>query len=115
MESPFPGMDPYLEQHWGDVHHKPDHLCRGDAQRAGCRPICGREHRNALLFNSPPTITPSTQMSAWSNTSAKGSGGVAVATTEIIAAEPLEVSLLEPETQGFLEIIESHPNAASSR
>ena len=21
MRSPFPGMDPYLEQHWGDVHH----------------------------------------------------------------------------------------------
>ena len=21
MPSPFPGMDPYLEQHWGDVHH----------------------------------------------------------------------------------------------
>src|SRR4051812_6345261 len=20
MNSPFPGMDPYLEQHWGDVH-----------------------------------------------------------------------------------------------
>lgn len=20
MASPFPGMDPYLEQHWGDVH-----------------------------------------------------------------------------------------------
>ena len=20
MRSPFPGMDPYLEQHWGDVH-----------------------------------------------------------------------------------------------
>jgi hypothetical protein len=20
MGSPFPGMDPYLEQHWGDVH-----------------------------------------------------------------------------------------------
>jgi len=22
MESPFPGMDPYLEQHWPDVHHR---------------------------------------------------------------------------------------------
>src|SRR5437667_11677851 len=21
MKSPFPGMDPYLEQHWRDVHH----------------------------------------------------------------------------------------------
>ena len=22
MHSPFPGMDPYLEQYWGDVHHR---------------------------------------------------------------------------------------------
>ena len=22
MQGPFPGMDPYLEQHWGDVHHR---------------------------------------------------------------------------------------------
>ena len=22
MPSPFPGMDPYLEHHWGDVHHR---------------------------------------------------------------------------------------------
>ncbi len=22
MHNPFPGMDPYLEQHWGDVHHR---------------------------------------------------------------------------------------------
>jgi hypothetical protein len=21
-KSPFPGMDPYLEQHWGDIHHR---------------------------------------------------------------------------------------------
>src|SRR6266446_4552629 len=22
MSNPFPGMDPYLEQHWRDVHHR---------------------------------------------------------------------------------------------
>ena len=22
MDSPFPGMDPYLEQHWRSVHHR---------------------------------------------------------------------------------------------
>src|SRR5687767_183107 len=21
LRSPFPGMDPWLEEHWGDVHH----------------------------------------------------------------------------------------------
>ena len=22
MKSPFPGMDPYLEEHWRDIHHR---------------------------------------------------------------------------------------------
>ncbi len=22
MRSPFPGTDPYLEQYWGDIHHR---------------------------------------------------------------------------------------------
>ena len=22
VPSPFPGMDPYLESHWGDIHHR---------------------------------------------------------------------------------------------
>lgn len=22
MSSPFPGMDPHLEAHWGNVHHR---------------------------------------------------------------------------------------------
>jgi hypothetical protein len=22
MHSPFPGMNPYLEQYWGDIHHR---------------------------------------------------------------------------------------------
>ena len=26
MKSPFPGMDPYLERHWRDVHHAADHV-----------------------------------------------------------------------------------------
>ena len=38
-----------------------------------------------------------------------GRGGTAVVTAEVALAEPLEVPFLEPETQGFLEIIESRP------
>lgn len=29
MQSPFPGMDPYLERHWGDVHHSIITFARG--------------------------------------------------------------------------------------
>ena len=36
-------------------------------------------------------------------------GGKAVMSSEVTAAEPLEVAFLEPETQGFIEIVETRP------
>src|SRR5262249_45102023 len=33
MASPFPGMDPYLERHWGDVHHSLITYVRDHLQR----------------------------------------------------------------------------------
>lgn len=33
MKSPFPGMDPYLEQHWLDVHHALATYARDQLQR----------------------------------------------------------------------------------
>jgi hypothetical protein len=30
MKSPFPGMDPYLEEHWRDVHHNLVTFIQGD-------------------------------------------------------------------------------------
>jgi hypothetical protein len=33
MKSPFPGMDPYLEQHWLDVHHRLATYARDQLQR----------------------------------------------------------------------------------
>jgi hypothetical protein len=77
MASPFPGMDPYLEQHWGDVHHRfityaSDHLAKvlpGDLRarveervfvespQNGQRPIipgCGSSNgRNARASRAP--------------------------------------------------------------
>ncbi len=46
MPSPFPGMDPYLEAHWGDIHHRiVNYACdaiqdqsRSFARTAACDP-----------------------------------------------------------------------------
>ena len=43
MRSPFPGMDPYLEQYWGDVHHSTDHLLVRRASEATCPATCWLE------------------------------------------------------------------------
>jgi Protein of unknown function (DUF4058) len=108
MESPFPGMDPYLEQHWGDVHHNLITFAEGMLNERLPPDLRARAQERIVvqLPTDDHTFYPDVRVVEHER---KGSGGVAVATTEIIAAEPLEVPLIEPETQGFLEIIQSRP------
>src|SRR5882672_4787385 len=99
MASPFPGMDPYLERYWGDVHQRlityahdqlQDRLPVGLRARVGERvfvesengAIHGVEHRR------PHETSPMPE-------------------TGLAIAEPLVIHLPdEPVTQGFLEIID---------
>ena len=44
MDSPFPGMNPYLEQFWGDIHHRFITYCSDAIQTKGrFRASSGRE------------------------------------------------------------------------
>ena len=49
MKSPFPGMDPYLERHWSDVH--PRLLGAIHARLAGAMPegLVAREHHEVIV------------------------------------------------------------------
>ena len=42
MRSPFPGMDPYLEMHWQDVHHSLVGHARDALQRQLTGPLRAR-------------------------------------------------------------------------
>lgn len=102
MQSPFPGMDPYLEQSWGDVHHNLVAFAQGLLNERLPADLRARAQERALL--------------KW-----PGDGCVDYSESYIVErerpstaaepalAEPLEVSFLEPETQGFIEIIETRP------
>ena len=48
MRSPFPGMDPYLEQFWGDVHHTMI-TARVLRSRSSCPPILSHASMNELF------------------------------------------------------------------
>ncbi len=72
MRSPFPGMDPYLERHWGGVH-------------------------NTLIAYAQAMLNERLPRD------------LRARTQERIVVEVLEVFFHEPETQAFLEIIESAP------
>jgi Protein of unknown function (DUF4058) len=79
MRSPFPGMDPYLEQFWGDVHHT----------------MINRSHA-AIQKQLPGDLVARVDERDFG-----ASNGVAV-------AEPLVVHIEqdEPVRQGFIEIID---------
>jgi Protein of unknown function (DUF4058) len=73
MKSPFPGMDPYLEQHWGDVHLNLISFAEGMLNEHLPRDLRAR------------------------------------AQERILVELPSDEHTYYPETQGFIEIHESHP------
>ncbi|MDA1050400.1 MAG: DUF4058 family protein [Planctomycetota bacterium] len=106
MNSPFPGMDPYLEKHWRDVHH---HLITyTHDQIQGRLPSDLRARVEERMFVDADVrenrgIYPEVRVVERGSTHA-----VALAAeTDIALAEPLVIRLGdEPASQGFIEIID---------
>ncbi len=109
MKSPFPGMDPYLERHWRDIH-------------ARLIPYAADQLRPKL----PPDLRPRIEERVFVETDAddfrevypnvriieypmkKGGEGSPAGTTPVGVAEPILVHLQrEPSSQGYIEIVDS--------
>jgi hypothetical protein len=107
MRSPFPGMDPYLETRWGDVHVRlcgllsaalQPHLPRGLRARSEEEVILEDEAGDALQTFRPDAMVVQT----WSKP-ARDSSGAAAAIVEQI---DIDFSLLEP-TDRWVQIIDT--------
>ena len=110
--SPFPGMDPYLEASWGDIHHRlityscdliqpqlPDDLRARVEERVS---VGSPDERRLHLIPDVRVVEKSPRSGRGRN-----GGGVAVAeprsqTTKL--AKPLLLEYDEPTTVGFIEI-----------
>ena len=110
MPSPFPGMDPYLEQFWGDIHARlVTYACD---QIQGRLPRDLRARMQERLFVALPDdtgrdIIPDVRVVE--RFGPGSGGGVAVAEPEVSvaqAAEPLLYLRDDPETETFIEIVE---------
>ncbi len=106
MSSPFPGMDPYLEEHWRDVHHRlVTYSCDQLQTRlpAGLRARMEERMFVEADWRENRSIYPDVHVVERGSTHA-----VALAAeTDIALAEPLVIRLGdEPATQGFIEIID---------
>ena len=107
MKSPFPGMDPFLERYWGDIHtsfivYARDQLNEqlpGDLQARVEEQVCVD-----LRKDEGRRVYPDVQIVEEPDPR----GGPAVAAGGVAVAEPLVIPVSdEPPTQRHLEIIDS--------
>ncbi len=107
MRSPFPGMDPYLEQFWGDVHHTMITLARSAIQKQLPADLRARVDERIFVEpdeGKPRNIAPDVRVVE----RGRGSEHGAVAGNGVALAEPLVIHLDqdEPVRQGFIEILD---------
>lgn len=103
-QSPFPGMDPYLEKHWGDVHQRLVTYACDQLQEFLPRSLRARmEERVYVEFDEP-------QRSMYPDVRVVESGRTGTATTSATGAataEPVVIHMpTEPLTESFIEIVD---------
>jgi hypothetical protein len=106
MKSPFPGMDPYLEQHWRDVHHNLITFLQGALNEQLPEGLIARVEERVFLESeegSGRSMYPDARVVE---------RGPAPATrapdSNLAVAEPLTIPLpsMEPLTEGFILIVD---------
>src|SRR6266536_1588516 len=107
MASPFPGMDPYLEAHWRDVHARLIIYARDALQGVLPRSLRARVEETVLL--ETPTglgdhpLFPDVRVVEYTSERVphtRPAGGVAVAEPLLVEAEA------EPISETYIEIID---------
>src|SRR5579872_4789303 len=104
MKSPFPGMDPYLEQHWGDVHHSLIQYTRDALQPALPEDLRARVEERVFLETEPGLqrlIVPDVHIAQLQRATApRGHSGESAS---VGVAEPLVFEVrVDPVTEGYL-------------
>ncbi len=107
MASPFPGMDPYLEHYWGDVHQALITYARDQLQAdlpSDLRARVGERVFVESATGSERSIYPDLRVM---EVRPRQGRALAVSKTAAVVAEPLRFRLSdEPVTQGYIEIID---------
>jgi len=103
MASPFPGMDPYLEQHWGDVHHRLITYASDQLQKVLPRDLRARVEERVFVASSEDgqrAIIPDVRVLERPRRKGKQS----IPPTTQVVAEPLIILIDEDIKQGYIEI-----------
>jgi hypothetical protein len=108
MSSPFPGMDPYLEAHWRDVHHRLVTYAADDLQRVLPRDLRARVDERVFVDTSEGgrSIYPDVRVVERRMPAATGSQG-GTALLEAVA-QPFIVRLEDDSvSEGFIRIVDT--------
>jgi Protein of unknown function (DUF4058) len=109
MKSPFPGMDPYLEAHWGDVHNSLTTYTRNQLQRQLPGDLRARVEEQILVEDEefegrPKRWKPDVRVVEKPN----GDGHRATSESGVALAEPIVIEFDEdPEIQRSVRIIDT--------
>src|SRR4051794_38175689 len=112
MKSPFPGMDPYLERHWGDVHQAFITYMRDSIQSRLPAELRARMQERVYveLPEGRREYYPDVRVVERPRRQAGGASSVALLEPELeqegALAQPLLLHLdAEPVTDSYIEII----------
>src|SRR5438874_962281 len=119
MPSPFPGMDPYLELHWLDVHTKlvayaadalngrlPEDLVASTEERVAVQTDEDVERRLGPDVRVFEALTSDDEPESSTVVDASEEGGTATAT--VVATAPVRLVIqVEPITERYIRIIEA--------
>jgi hypothetical protein len=119
MKSPFPGMDPYLERHWGDVHQAVVTYIRDWLQTRLPADLRARmqervyievpDERRAEYYPDVRVIErPRRPPRSGSATAvAEPENATEIDADELVPAEPILIHLdIEPVTESFVEVVD---------
>lgn len=112
MKSPFPGMDPFLEAHWRDVHASLVVYIRDALQGALPGSLFARVEERVFLESEgddqPLRSThPDVRVVGWRPPEAGESVTTAEGATAVLDEPYVLQTILEPATETFLEIIDA--------
>src|SRR5437667_3645887 len=99
MRSPFPGMDPWLELSWRDVHASLIIYIRNQLQRQLPEPLVARAEEDVRveIEDEPPGLVRPDVVVDEGFPPPGGGGGTAIAAPPVTMTEPLLLRVPEPE------------------
>ncbi len=107
MESPFPGMDPYLEQYWCEVHHRLITYTGDKLQPDLPEELRARVEERVFVESDDSeyrSLYPDVHVV---DRGALSQPAAAVSQSGLAVCEPLLVHIDEPISQGYVEIVDA--------